>query len=65
MGIVRTALGEAERALECFNKAVYLEPKHYTALANLALAHERRGENSAAQNFRRRAQDALGKGPTP
>jgi hypothetical protein len=31
----------------------------------LALAHERRGENSAAQNFRRRAQDALGKVPTP
>ena len=65
MGIVRTALGEAERALQCFNKAVYLAPKHYTALANLALAHERRGERIAAQNFRRRAEDALGKGPTP
>jgi chemotaxis protein methyltransferase WspC len=65
MGIVRTALGEAELGLQCFNKAVYLAPKHYTALANLALAHERRGETITAQNFRRRAQEALGKGPTP
>jgi chemotaxis protein methyltransferase WspC len=65
MGIVSTALGEAERALECFNKAVYLEPKHYTSLANLALAHERRGERVAAQNFRRRAQEALDKEVTP
>jgi len=62
LGIVRTALGETERALECFNKAVYLDPKHHTALIHLALAHERRGETAAAQNFRRRAEHALRKG---
>jgi len=64
LGILRTALGETEPAFECFNKAVYLDPTHYTALANLALAHERRGETAAAQNFRRRAQNASSKGVT-
>jgi chemotaxis protein methyltransferase WspC len=65
LGVLHTALGDTQSALDCFSKAVYLDPAHYDALSHLALVHERRGETAAAQNFRRRAKSALEKGAMP
>jgi chemotaxis protein methyltransferase WspC len=56
LGIVRAASSDGERALLCFNKALYLDPSYYEAIVHLALLHEQRGELSQANNLRRRAE---------
>jgi chemotaxis protein methyltransferase WspC len=58
LGIVGNAAGNRDEALACFNKAVYLDPRHHDALVHLALLHEERGEHTAAANFKRRAERA-------
>jgi chemotaxis protein methyltransferase WspC len=58
LGIIHQASGDIAAAIDCFNKALYLEPTCYEALVHLALLHERRGELPAAENFRRRAERA-------
>jgi chemotaxis protein methyltransferase WspC len=55
-GVVRQAqglMGEAQRSLE---KALYLDPKHYQTLVHLMLLATERGDQPAAANYRRRAQ---------
>jgi chemotaxis protein methyltransferase WspC len=57
-GVVRQAqgvLGEAQRSL---GKALYLDPKHYQALVHMMLLAEQSGDQLAAANYRRRAQQA-------
>ncbi len=56
LGIIRNAAGAEQAAIEAFNRALYLEQTHYASLIHLALLHERRGDRSAAANFRRRAE---------
>jgi chemotaxis protein methyltransferase WspC len=61
-GVVLQAQGllsEAQRSLE---KALYLEPKHYEALIHMMLLSEQRGDQTAAANYRRRAQQAALRG---
>jgi chemotaxis protein methyltransferase WspC len=56
MGMICQAAGDRRRAEECFQKTVYLDPTHDEALLALALLAERRGDQGAAANFRRRAE---------
>jgi chemotaxis protein methyltransferase WspC len=65
LGIIRQASADAESALECFNKALYVNPAHYESMVHLALLHEKRGEHAQAQNLRRRAERAAKKREAP
>jgi len=56
MGMICQAAGDRRRAEDCFHKTVYLDPRHDEALLALALLAERRGDDSAAAGFRRRAE---------
>lgn len=56
LGVVRKASGDAEAALACFTKALYLNRQHYESLVLVALIHEQRGDHASASNFRRRAE---------
>ena len=60
LGIVRQAAGERKEAERCFEKAVYLDPGHEEGLLALALLAQRRGDQAAAANYRRRAERARG-----
>jgi len=59
MGVIHQAAGRRGEAERCFNKAVYLDPRHDEALLALALLAECRGDRAAALGFRRRAERAL------
>jgi len=55
MGLLFEALDDADKAENCFNKALYLEPKHSDALSHLAFIMEQRGEKDRALGLRKRA----------
>jgi chemotaxis protein methyltransferase WspC len=55
MGMICQAAGDHRRAEDCFQKTVYLDPRHAEALLALALLAERRGDQVAATGFHRRA----------
>ncbi len=55
LGLVRDAGGDAT-AVDCYRKALYLEPNHYETLIQMALLAQRSGNITAARNYRRRAQ---------
>ena len=55
LGLVRDARGEPE-ALDCYRKALYLEPNHYERLLQTALLLQKKGEAGRARVFRDRAQ---------
>lgn len=57
LGLVRDASGDAT-AIDCYRKALYLEPTHYESLVQMALIAEKSGDTVSARNFRRRAQRA-------
>jgi chemotaxis protein methyltransferase WspC len=59
MGMICQAAGDRERAADCFQKAVYLDPGHDEALLALALLAERRGDYGAAASLRQRAWRSL------
>lgn len=56
LGEVYQALENDDRAEQCFQKAVYLDPKHYEALVHLVLLREQRGDISNAAVLRQRIQ---------
>ncbi|MFZ5831609.1 MAG: CheR family methyltransferase [Planctomycetota bacterium] len=61
-GVIRHSQGmfpEAQRSLE---KALYLDPGHYGALVHMMLLMQHRGDQTAAANYRRRAQQAAPRG---
>jgi chemotaxis protein methyltransferase WspC len=58
LGLVRQAAGRLAEAEASFRKTIYLEPAHDEALFALALLAQRRGDLSAAEAFRRRAERA-------
>ena len=60
LGIIRSAAGTLDEAINCFNKSLYLKQDHYQALVHLALLHQQRGEDGTAANFKRRAERARG-----
>jgi chemotaxis protein methyltransferase WspC len=57
-GVVRQAQGALNEAQQSLEKALYLDPKHYQALVHMMLLAEQRGDERAAANYRRRAQQA-------
>ncbi len=58
LGSIRQASGDLTRAEDCFSRAVYCDPAMYTALVQLALLLEKRGEAKGAQQLRARAERA-------
>ncbi len=58
LGVIRDAAGERERAADCFRRAIYLQPDHSEALAHLAIAIERQGDQAGAERLRSRARQA-------
>jgi chemotaxis protein methyltransferase WspC len=56
LGLVRDALGDGPRAVECYRKLLYLDPEHLEALMHLALLTERHGDAASARRLRERVQ---------
>jgi chemotaxis protein methyltransferase WspC len=54
LGLIRDAANEPD-AMECYRKALYLEPNHYDTLLQMALLSEKNGERGRARTFRNRA----------
>jgi chemotaxis protein methyltransferase WspC len=65
LGLVRQAAGRLAEAEASFRKTIYLEPAHDEALFALALLAQRRGDLSAADGFRRRAERARARAGRP
>ena len=55
LGLVRDARGDAS-AIDCYRKALYLEPDHYESLLQMALLLQKDGDSARARAFRNRAQ---------
>jgi len=55
LGLVRDAAGDAS-AMDCYRRALYLEPNHYESLLQMALSHQRNGDSARARAFKNRAQ---------
>jgi chemotaxis protein methyltransferase WspC len=55
LGLVRDARGEPG-AIDCYRKALYLEPDHYESLVQMALLMQKNGEAARAGTFKSRAQ---------
>jgi chemotaxis protein methyltransferase WspC len=56
LGEVHQAAGRAQQALECFQKAIYLDPNYYEALVHLALLKEQQGDRAGAAILYQRIQ---------
>ncbi len=54
LGLVRDA-AEDPLAVECYRKALYLDPNHYDTLLQMALLSEKCGDSTRARTFRQRA----------
>ena len=52
---MREAGGEPG-AIECYRKALYLEPNHYESLLQMALLLQKNGDAARARTFKSRAQ---------
>ena len=55
LGLVRDAGGEPG-AIDCYRKALYLEPNHYESLLQMALLLQKNGDAARARAFKSRAQ---------
>ena len=55
LGLVRDAAGDTS-ALDCYRKALYLEPNHYESLLQMALLLQKSGDTVRARTFKSRAQ---------
>jgi chemotaxis protein methyltransferase WspC len=55
LGLVRDACGDAS-AIDCYRKALYLEPNHYESLLQMALLLQKNGDSARARTFQSRAQ---------
>lgn len=63
LGVIADALGDAARAETFYRKALYLDPQHSAALAQLALHAEKLGDLRAMRALRARAQRSTTKEP--
>lgn len=65
LGLIQQAMNESGAADEAYQKALFLQPEHESALAQLALLRDQCGDPSGAERFRRRlrrvknAQDSM------
>jgi chemotaxis protein methyltransferase WspC len=65
LGIVCQALGDLESARAGFDRALYLDPRHYESLVHAAFIHERAGRAELATTLRRRAERCRVAGGVP
>jgi chemotaxis protein methyltransferase WspC len=61
-GILRQALHEDDEAVRCYERALYLDPRHVEALTHLMLLCRKRGELDRAEILRRRLQESQSRG---
>ena len=54
LGLIREARGDDD-ALECYRKALYLNPRHYETLLQMALLAEKEGNKTEAARLFREA----------
>jgi chemotaxis protein methyltransferase WspC len=54
LGLVRDASGDPS-AIDCYRKALYLEPNHYESLLQMALLLQKNGDAARARTFQSRA----------
>jgi chemotaxis protein methyltransferase WspC len=57
LGLIRDAAADAS-AVDCYRKALYLEPGHYESLLQMALLAEKNGDTARARTYKRRAERA-------
>ena len=57
-GVIHQARGRLNEARRSFEKALYLDPRHYEALVHMMLLAEQTGDCVGAANYRRRADRA-------
>ena len=55
LGLVRDAGGD-DSAIDCYRRALYLEPDHYESLVQMALLLQKNGDAARARVFQSRAQ---------
>jgi len=55
MGLVQDAAGDTG-AMDCYRRALYLDPNHYETLLQMALLLEKNGDSTRAKAFKSRAQ---------
>jgi len=54
LGVIHQARKERAQAIDCFRKALYLDPKHGEALLHLLLLYQESGDEEAAKLLRQR-----------
>jgi chemotaxis protein methyltransferase WspC len=54
LGLIREA-SQDSTAVDCYRKALYLDPNHYETLLQMALLAEKDGNAASARTFRNRA----------
>ncbi len=54
LGVIHQARKERPQAIDCFRKALYLDPQHEEALLHLLLLYQENGDEAAAKLLRRR-----------
>ncbi len=55
LGLVRETVGDPS-AIDCYRKALYLEPEHYKTLLQMALLAQKSGDLARARTFKKRAE---------
>jgi len=64
LGVIHQARKERMQAIDCFRKALYLDPQHEEALLHLLLLYQESGDEAAAKLLRRRLDRKAGGGKT-
>lgn len=62
LGLVESARGNDDACEAALRRALYLDPKHYPSLMQLALLHDARGERGRARRLREKAERVKGDG---
>ncbi len=60
LGLIRDAAGD-DSAVDCYRRALYLEPNHYESLLQMAMLSQKNGDLSRARTFKNRAQRVKGR----
>jgi chemotaxis protein methyltransferase WspC len=57
LGLIRDASGDLS-AVDCYRKALYLQPDHYETLLQMAMWSQKNGDSARARTFKARAERA-------
>lgn len=64
LGVIHQARKDRTQAIDCFRKALYLDPQHEEALLHLLLLYQESGDEAAAKLLRRRLERSAAGGKT-